>query len=116
MLNEAIDITCSRRGFHRIKDIGELVAHIGLDKAAGGDGQRAEVALGLQCRRQVDLQEIGSDAGIAEKLPEKRIMGRRECFHWRTVMEPISTEYKRHYDRKNYKINFRDASHLKMKR
>jgi hypothetical protein len=29
----------------------------------------------------VDLQEIGSDAGIAEKLPEKRIMGHRECFH-----------------------------------
>jgi hypothetical protein len=64
----------------------------------------------------VNLQEVGSDADIAEKFPEKRIMGCWECFHWRTVMEPISTEYKRHYDRKNYKINFRDASHFKMKR
>jgi len=46
MLNEAINITRSRRGGpHRIKDIGELVAHIGLDKTAGGDGQCAEVAL-----------------------------------------------------------------------
>jgi len=70
MLNEAIDITCSRRDFHRIKDIGELIAQICLDKAAGGDGQRAEVALGLQCRGQVDLQEIGSDADIAEKFSE----------------------------------------------
>jgi len=116
MLNEAIDITCSRRGFHRIKDIGELVAHIGLDKAAGGDGQRAEVALGLQCRRQVNLQEIGSDAGIAEKFPEKGIMRCGECFHWRTVMAPTSTENKRHSGGKSHRINFRIASHFAMKR
>ena len=96
MLNEAIDITCSRRGFHRIKDIGEVVVHIDFDKAAGGDGQRTEVTFGQQCRGQVNLQEIGSDAGIAEKFPEKGIMRRWECFHWRTVMAPTSTEYKRH--------------------
>jgi hypothetical protein len=64
----------------------------------------------------VNLQEIGSDAGIAEKFPEKGIMRRWECFHWRTVMAPTSTEYKRHSGRKHYKINYRDTSHFKVKR
>jgi hypothetical protein len=44
----------------------------------------------------VNLQEIGSDADIAEEFSEKGIMRRWECFHWRTVMAPTSTEYKRH--------------------
>jgi len=116
MLNEAINIARSRRGPHRIKDIGELVAHIGLDKTAGGDGQCAEVALVLQCRRHVNLQEIGNNADIAEKFPEKGIMRCGECFHWRTVRAPTSTEYKRHLGRENYKINYRGTSHFTMKR
>jgi hypothetical protein len=64
----------------------------------------------------VNFQEIGSDAGIAEKFPEKGIMGRWECFHWRTVIAPTSTKYKRHSGGKSYKINFRIASHFAMKR
>ena len=96
MLNQTIDITGSSRGCHRIKDIGEVVVHIDFDKAAGGDGQRTEVTFGQQCRGQVNLQEIGSDADIAEEFSEKGIMRRWECFHWRTVMAPTSTEYKRH--------------------
>ena len=80
---------------HRQPFMALLQMSVHGDKAAGGDGQRAEVALGLQCRRQVNLQEIDGDTGIAEKFPEKGIMGRWECFHWRTVMAPISTEYKR---------------------
>ena len=90
--------------------------HIRFDKAAGSDSQRAEVALGLQCRRHVNLQEISSDAGIAEKFSEKGIMRCWEFFHWRTVLAPTSTEYKRHLGRENYKINYRDTSHFTMKR